>query len=467
MTEQDEILRLHKRLARLDDAVVLQRMKALGYWPAQEGLPPDPAAEAHERREIEAELARIAQSGVTSGDVEQALRAERSRRWAQSKQRRAERKLAREAARHAAVQAWAQTKDATVVHAGVGVSEQLGDTASDLAKLAAQGLPLLSDAADLAKALGISLSRLRWLSFHRRGATLVHYHRYGIPKKSGGIRAISAPKPALADCQRWIFEHIIGRLPVTEYAHGFVEGRSCVSNARAHVGRKVLLNLDLKEFFPSIRFSRVRGLYKAFGYSGMVATLLALLCTEPPRVAGAIAGDPRQRVFHVALGERSLPQGACTSPAITNLICKRLDHRLAGLARRFGFNFTRYADDLSFSGDERGAVGRLLGAVRHVLKSEGFVEHPEKTQIMGSGRRQEVTGLTVNQAVGLAREDKRRLRAMLHNAARYGLASQNRDGHPNFANYLRGWVAYAVMVDPASAATLYPALRAALKELGR
>jgi|CXWL01.1.fsa_nt_gi retron-type reverse transcriptase len=463
MSEQDEILRLHKRLARLDDAVVLQRMKALGYWPAQEGLPPDPPPEAQERREIEAELARIAKSRITGVDVEQALRAERIRRWEESKQRRAQKKVARDAERRAQVAAWAQAKDATIVHAGVGVSDQLGDTASDPGKLAAQGLPVLHDASDLAQALGVSLSRLRWLTFHRRGATLVHYHRYGIPKKSGGIRAISAPKPALDQCQRWIFEHIVGRLPVTEYAHGFVEGRSCVTNAHAHVGRKVLLNLDLKEFFPSIRFTRVRGLFKAFGYSGMVATLLALLCTEPPRVAGAIAGDPRQRVFHVALGERGLPQGACTSPAITNLICKRLDFRLAGLARAFGFNFTRYADDLSFSGDDRSAVGRLLGAVRRVLKAEGFVEHPDKTHIMGTGRRQEVTGLTVNQAVGLKREDKRRLRAMLHNAARFGLESQNRDGHPNFANYLRGWVAYAVMVDPASAETLYPALREALK----
>ncbi len=462
MSEEDEIARLYKRLARLDDAVVLQRMQAHGYWPAQTGFPPDPSDEANERREIEAELARIGKSAVTQ-DVEPALKAERIRRWDESKKRRSIKKAERDAQRRAQLQAWAQIKAATIVHAGIGVSAQLGDTHSDVDKLTAQGLPILHSAADLAAALGISMSRLRWLSFHRRGATLVHYHRYGIAKKSGGIRAISAPKPVLDQCQRWILAHILTPLPVTQYAHGFVSARSCVSNAAQHIGRKVLINMDLKDFFPSIHFSRVRGLYRAFGYSGAVASLLALLCTEPPRIAASIAGDPRQRVFHVALGDRCLPQGACCSPAITNLICKGFDQRLAGLARKQGYTFTRYADDLSFSGDNRDAVGALLGAVRRVVANEGFAEHPDKTQIMGQARRQEVTGLVVNHAVGLKREDKRRLRAMLHNAAKFGLESQNRENHPNFAHYLQGWVAYAVMVDPSSAAVWKSALRRALK----
>lgn len=464
MSEQDEIEQLYRRLARLDDAVVLQRMKALGFWPAQQGLPPDPPDELAERQRIAAELAGIAHSKLTAAELDIALKAERKRRWEDSRKRRVLCKAQRDAEHRQRLQQWSQERAATVVHAGVGVSAQLGELGSAAQRLDAQGLPVLHDAAQLAQALGISLGSLRWLTFHRRGATHVHYHRYGIPKKTGGIRAISAPKPQLAQCQRWIFEQILARLPVTTHAHGFVPQRSCVSNARMHVGQPVLVNLDLKDFFPSVCFGRVRGLFKAMGYGGQVATLLALLCTEPPRVAGSIEADPQQRVFHVALGERSLPQGACTSPAISNLICRQLDLRLAGLARHLGFVYTRYADDLSFSGSDRNQVGRLLAAVRRALQREGLAEHPDKTRVMGQGRRQEVTGLVVNQGVGLRREDKRRLRAILHNAARFGLQSQNREQHPHFAQYLRGWVAYAVMVEPELASTLWPALARALGE---
>jgi hypothetical protein len=466
MSDQDDIQRLYRRLARLDDALALQRMKALGYWPVDQGLPPDPEDETRERREISAELARIGEGKLASGELEQALRAERVRRWEESKRRRALRRAERDAERRAAREAWDARRAASVVHAGVGVSEQLRQVHSDGTALAARGLPILHDGPGLAQAMGIELGQLRWLSYHRRGATLVHYHRYGIPKKTGGIRAISAPKPKLARCQRWILEHVLAALPVTAQAHGFVPQRSCVSNARQHIGRAVLLNLDLKDFFPSFGYARVRGLFRSLGYSGQVASLLALLCTEPPRIAAAIADDPRQRVFHVALGERVLPQGACTSPAITNLICRGLDARLQGLAQRHGFTYTRYADDLSFSGDDRGALGRLLAGIRHVLRAEGLVEHPDKTHIMGQGRRQEVTGLVVNRGLGLRREDKRRLRAILHNCAQHGLQSQNRDGHPNFANYLRGWVAYALMVEPALRPQLMPALRLALAKAG-
>ncbi len=461
MSEQEHLQYLYKRLARLDDQIVLQRMKALGYWPIADGLPPDPPDEAAERKQIEAELARIGRSALTVDDVQAALKAERARRWEESKKRRALRKAQADADRRARRDAWQAHKLATIVHAGSGVSDQLNDAQSDAQKLTRAGLPVLHSASDLAAALGISIGKLRWLTYHRRGATLVHYHRYEVPKKTGGVRAISAPKPALDACQRWILA-MLAPLGTSAQAHGFVAGRSTLSNAQNHVGRALLVNLDLKDFFPSVRFTRVRGLFRAFGYSGAVATLLALLTTEPPRIAGAIAGDPLKRRFHIAIGERQLPQGACTSPLLTNLICKRLDARLAGLARRAGFVYTRYADDLSFSGPDRSLLGPLLGAVRRILHAEGFTEHPDKTHVMGQAQRQEVTGLVVNTAVGLKRDDKRRLRAMLHNAARTGLDAQNRAGHPNFQSYLRGWVAYASMVEPERAQEWYAALARAV-----
>src|SRR5262249_35924051 len=139
-----------------------------------------------------------------------------------------------------------------------------------------------------------------------------------------------------------------------------------------------------------------------------------------------------------------------------------LVRRLAGLAARHGFADTRYADDLTFSGDNGRAVGRLLRSVRSILTDEGFTEHPRKTRVMRRARRQEVTGVTVNVRPTVFRRELRELRAILYNCARHGLAGQNRYGHPDFASYLRGRVAYACMVDPQRAPALRSALEAAL-----
>ena len=185
---------------------------------------------------------------------------------------------------------------------------------------------------------------------------------------------------------------------------------------------------------------------------------MALLCTEPPRVAATLRG---QR-YYIALGERVLPQGACTSPALSNRLCVKLDRRLSGLAAAQGFAYTRYADDLSFSGNDPQQVGQLLGCVRSVLRAEGLQENPLKTRVMRSGSRQEVTGLTVNQGARVGRTERRQLRAILHNCARDGLQSQNRDGRDNYAAYLRGRVAFVCMVEPQQAAHWQTLLAAAL-----
>jgi hypothetical protein len=209
------------------------------------------------------------------------------------------------------------------------------------------------------------------------------------------------------------------------------------------VGRAVVINFDLKDFFPSVGFRRVKGLFRKLGYNEHVATILALLCTEPPRARVEVDG----RVVYLALGDRVLPQGACTSPAITNALCRRLDARLTALARRHGFAYTRYADDLTFSGDDDSRVGRLQRSVRSVMRRGG---------------RQEVTGLTVNERPSMARDELRALRAMLHNAAKHGLESQNRAQHPAFAQHLAGRVEFACWADPARAPKLRAALAAAL-----
>ena len=350
----------------------------------------------------------------------------------------------------------AQRRATDIIFVGKGVSARLNDRASDTGKLEAAGLPVLHTPADLAAALGLTVPRLRWLCFHTEVATRIHYVQFEVPKKSGGTRTLSAPHATLAGAQGWVLGNILGRLPTEEPAHGFVPGRSTLTNARPHAGRDVVVNADLRDFFPSVGFARVRHLFGRCGYGGAVATLLALLCTECPRRRVTYAGV----VYFVATGPRGLPQGACTSPAASNQIARRLDRRLVGLATKLGFAYTRYADDLSFSAPpgHRGRVGRLLAGVRRISEAEGFTLHPAKTRVQRPETRQVVTGLVVNAAPAVPRAVVRRLRAILHRAKSEGLAAQNRDAHPHFEGWVRGMIAYVQMVNPPAGAKLLAAL---------
>jgi len=465
--EKDEKKALYRRIVqKASDDTIARRMREHGFWPKGEPVPQDPPAETAERAKLESELDSLRTAHSTTEDPEKALHEERQRRWEESKKKRAEKKAQRLAALKERREKWAAEKKSRTVFLGEGVSAGLdGPVAqtSDVTKLAALGLPVLNTSNDLAAALKIELKTLKWLTFHRRGATLVHYRRYSVPKKTGGVRHISAPGPKLAAAQEWILRNILDPVEKSPEAHGFVAGRSIVTNAKLHVGKKIVVNLDAKDFFPTFDFRRVKGLFaRRLGYSEHVATVLALLCTEPPRVEATVDG----KKYWVALGDRRLPQGACTSPALTKLICARLDRRLAGLARAWGFTYTRYADDLTFSGDDGEKIGDLLHAARRILGHESVEENEQKTRIMRRGRRQEVTGVTVNAKLAVSREKVRELRAILHNCAKKGFESQNHDGHEHFRAHLGGWVSYVQMVDPIQGERLRAALTKALAAAG-
>jgi retron-type reverse transcriptase len=351
--------------------------------------------------------------------------------------RRRERRAAEVAARRAG----------DIVFLGRGVSRGLADRRANIEQLQRLGLPLLASPADVAKALELSIPQLRWLAFHSEAATRIHYVRFSVPKKSGGTRELSAPHRSLARCQQWILANILDKVPVHGAAHGFVSGRSTVTNASTHVGHKFVANLDLRDFFPTITFPRVCGTFRQLGYSPAAATVLALLCTESPRRTVVYAG---QR-YYAATAPRALPQGACTSPALSNLAARRLDSRLVALAARLGWIYTRYADDLTLSSaaDDAGAkVGYMLARVRHIARDEGFEVNEKKTRIQRKNTAQSVTGLVVNERVAVPRKTVRRLRAILHRARREGLAAQNRRGHSNFAGYIEGMIAYVAMANP-------------------
>jgi RNA-directed DNA polymerase len=336
---------------------------------------------------------------------------------------------------------------------GASMRHQRAET--DAARLAHYSLPPLADEAALASWLGIPLGRLRWYTRDRPADTSWHYVRYTIPKRSGGERVILAPKRDLKALQRRVLSGILARVPVAPSAHGFVRGRSIVSNASAHTGRQVVLKLDLKDFFPSVTFPRVRGCFISLGYSFAVASTLALLCTEYERQEFERDGTR----YFISVGARHLVQGAPTSPALANLVAWRLDRRLSGLATKQGFIYTRYADDLTFSGNDAEVAARLRAQATRIAVDERFTVNAAKTRLTRRAGRQTVTGLVVNDALSTPREQRRRLRAVLHNASRTGLEAQNRDGRQDFTAYLMGQIAFVHAANPRHAAPLRAHLR--------
>ena len=407
-------------------------------------LTPEEIAEIHQvgdemdRARTQRDQTRARASFAGQSAVE-ADREERARIKAERKAEAAERK-------RQSAEAVAHRRANEIIYLGRGVSRLLGDHQSNLQALQSAGLPELSTPAELAEALGISVSKLRWLSFHADVATRVHYVSFEVAKRSGGTRRLSAPHRSLALAQRWIFNRILSQIPCEPEAQGFVTGRSILTNAQPHAGHDVVINLDLKDFFPSVGFRRVRSVFRRVGYSPSVATILALLCTECPR--RKVVYD--EVTYHVATGPRGLPQGASTSPSLSNLVARRLDRRLAGLARKLGATYTRYADDITFSGNAplNDKVGYLMARVRHLAEAEGFTINESKSRVLRQNTAQMVTGLVVNDRPGVARDEVRRLRAILHRAQREGLDAQNRDNQPNFRAWLRGKIAFVQMARP-------------------
>lgn len=399
------------------------------------------------------EASRLAASAAakTADDAIRQLREEKARRKADKIRESAERKR-----RHA--EGVARRKATDIIFLGRGVSSRLSDRRADIEKLGSLGLPVLATPKDVADAMRVTISDLRWLAFHSDAAERTHYVSFTIPKRSGGTRALSAPHERLARAQEWVLRNVLELLPTEAPAHGFVRGHSTVTNAAPHVKRDVVINLDLKDFFPTISFARVRGVLEKVGYSPAVATVLALLCTEAPRHVIEYDGKP----YHVAIGPRALPQGACTSPAFSNQVARKLDRRLAGLCAKMGWTYTRYADDLTLSADEghRGELPVLIAKVREIVEDEGFAVNPKKGRVQRKSGRQTVTGVVVNERLTVARDEFKRLRAILHQAKFTGLDAQNREGRPHFEQWLRGKIAYVTMVDAAKGAQLERAFAA-------
>ncbi|HEV8393200.1 MAG TPA: reverse transcriptase family protein [Vicinamibacterales bacterium] len=299
-----------------------------------------------------------------------------------------------------------------------------------------RGLPVILTPAHLAQHLAMPLPDLVRLS-----ATVSrHYREIRIPKAHGGERRLLSPQGTLRRVQTWLLHRMLNRCAPHGAAHAFVRKRSIVSNARPHEGRRVVIRMDLENFFPSVHVADVRRGFERLGYTYGVARLLASLCTV----------------------EGGLPQGAPTSPALSNLVSFRLDRRFTALASRLHFSYTRYADDLVMSSDDD-RLPALVPFFREVIASEGYRVNEPKTRIMRAGAAHVVTGLVTNVRTTLKRRDRRILRAMAHRLRTCGPEAlevrSKRTPNADPLQVFAGHVAFLAMADPAAAQAMRDALR--------
>lgn len=225
------------------------------------------------------------------------------------------------------------------------------------------------------------------------------YREFEIPKKSGGMRKIQAPTEKLKAIQRWIKDQILDQFSLSQYATGFKKGCSIVDNARKHVGKELVINLDLKNFFPSIHYAEVVKVFSYMGYRRDVAHLLTRLCTN---------------------GNNVLPQGSPASPALSNLVSLRLDERLGRLAESLDASYTRYADDITFSGSK--SLRTVVPLIREIIQEEGFIINEDKVRLRYAHQRQEVTGLIVNERISVAPRVRKELDTAIYYCNKYGVS---------------------------------------------
>lgn len=250
-----------------------------------------------------------------------------------------------------------------------------------------------------------------------------YYFSFRLAKRNGGYREISAPVDKLKKIQRWILDNILEMLASSPYVKSYKNGLSTVANAKFHRAQPVVLRLDIKNFFPSINFAKVYDIFRKAGYNQQVSTMLAELCT----------------VYN------SVPQGAPSSPAISNLVLKLADKKIAKKVREHHIRYTRYADDLTFSGDFN--PGFIIKFVESLLEQHGFKLNHSKIKIMRSHNRQVVTGIIVNNhKMSVSRATKQELRKTAYYINKFGIISHMQNQGIDDIGYINRLIATAMYV---------------------
>lgn len=291
-------------------------------------------------------------------------------------------------------------------------------------RLTDNNVPIIYNLRHLRQLLGIHKSAQERLLGIKQ---IESYKTFFIPKKSGGTRKIEAPNDELKVIQLWIKENILDKFSVSQYAKGFVKGVSIYDNALQHTKKELVINIDLKDFFPSIGYNEVYKVFKYIGYTESVSKLLTNLCTNPYNV---------------------LPQGSPASPVMSNLVSLKLDKRLGCLAKKIGADYTRYADDITFSGKK--SIKKYIEVIKKIISEEGYTINEGKFRLQYYYQRQEVTGLVVNNGVTVPERYIKELENAIYYCKKYGVVDHMKhiDCEKGFyKEHLYGLAYFVKMVD--------------------
>jgi RNA-directed DNA polymerase len=282
--------------------------------------------------------------------------------------------------------------------------------------LNALNLPLIKDIESLANHIGISNKLLYQLSSN----TSLFYTSFTIPKKDGSYRIIQSPKYPMKLVQKWVLEEILQKIPVSNSATAFKKEQNGIKeNANFHKYSIYLLQLDMKDFFSSISSSKVFNVFRQLGYNNFISNILTKLCTF----------------------NGSLPQGGVCSPYISNLVCYKLDNRFVGLCSTRDILYTRYADDLTFSADNKETLKKIRKVIEEIVIDEGFSINVKKTRFLSPYSHKIVTGITINDKnLKVKKKIKRNLRALIHSSISTGDYSS--------INEIHGYISYINSIEP-------------------
>jgi RNA-directed DNA polymerase len=293
-------------------------------------------------------------------------------------------------------------------------------------KLLNRNLPVIYNTSNLCALVGYKKNYLkRAVQFNK-----YFYREFKIQKKNGKLRTIKEPLPSLKEIQAWILENILYHIPVSKYAKAYIKGRNLIENVKFHKGKEIVLTLDIKDFFPSINLRMVESVFLSCGYSILISNLLAKLCTL----------------------NDELPQGAPTSPCISNIIMNEFDENIGQYCKGNKIKFTRYADDITFSFSKSSIdPSVLITYVRESLLKLGFNLNEDKVHILEPNCRQIITGIVVNEKFQIPKYKRKQIRQEIFFIRKHGLSEHIqfiRNSKANYLNHLEGKINFALHVNP-------------------